>query len=174
MNALIQGLYDQTLNTMVSDTLTVFLRKNISPFDIADSSKSVLNSSGYGEFSFSKASEESVYYYQLSHRNSLETWSKAGGEIFSLSKAVYDFTDSDSKAFGNNLKMKGSKYCIYNGDVNNDGVIDLTDLVIVFNDVSNLSSGYLVSDINGDEFTDLSDLLIVYNNASEFVINIIP
>jgi len=174
MNAFIQGFYDQTLNTMVSDTLTVFLRKDISPFDIADSSKTVLNSSGYGEFSFSKASEEAVYYYQLSHRNSLETWSKAGGEIFSLSKAVYDFTDSDSKAFGNNLKMKGSKYCIYNGDVNNDGVIDLTDLVIVFNDVSNLSSGYLVSDINGDEFTDLSDLLIVYNNASEFVTKIIP
>ena len=174
MNAFIQGFYDQTLNTMVSDTLTVFLRKDISPFDIADSSKTVLNSSGYGEFSFSKASEEAVYYYQLSHRNSLETWSKADGEIFSLSKAVYDFTDSDSKAFGNNLKMKGSKYCIYNGDVNNDGVIDLTDLVIVFNDVSNLSSGYLVSDINGDEFTDLSDLLIVYNNASEFVTKIIP
>ena len=174
LKALIQGFYDQTLNIMASDTMTVFLRNNISPYDIADSSKSVMNSSGYGEFGFSKAAEKAVYYYQLSHRNSLKTWSKEFGEIFSLTKTVYDFTDSESKAFGNNLKMKGSKYCIYNGDVNNDGIIDLTDLVIVFSDASNLSSGYLVSDINGDDYTDLSDLVIVYNNASEFVSNIIP
>lgn len=174
LRSLIQGFYDQSVNMMISDTITVYLRKNFSPYETADSSRSILNSAGYGEFSFSKAAGSQVYYYQIRHRNSLETWSRAGGELFSLSNAAFDFTDSDSKAFGNNLKLKGSKYCIYNGDVNTDGILDLTDLVMVFNDALNISSGYLVTDINGDDFTDLSDLIIVYNNASEFVTKIIP
>ena len=174
LKTFIQGFYDLSVNLMISDTIMVYLRKNFSPYEIADSSKSILNSAGYGEFSFSKAGGSEVYYYQIRHRNSLETWSRAGGEMFSLSNAAFDFTDSESKAFGNNQKLKGSKYCIYNGDVNKDGIIDLTDLVMVFNDALNISSGYLVSDINGDNFTDLSDLIIVYNNASEFVTKIIP
>ena len=174
LKSLIQGFYEPSVNTMKSDTVVVYLRKNFPPFDIADSSKSVLNNTGYGEFSFSNAAGSDVYYYQVRHRNSLETWSRAGGEMFSLSNAAFDFTVSDSNAFGNNLKLKGFRYCIYNGDVNKDGIIDLTDLVMVFNDALNISSGYLASDINGDDFADLSDIIIVNNNASEFVTKIIP
>lgn len=174
LNAFIQGFYDPALNSMTSDTAVVYLRNDFPPYIITDSSKSVLNSSGYGEFSFSRASAGISYYYQFKHRNSLETWSRSGGEIFSLSESEYNFSDNIFKAYGNNLKLKGTKYCIFNGEVNTDGIIDLTDLIIVFNEVTNITSGYNITDITGDNFTDLSDLIVVYNNASDFVAKIIP
>jgi pimeloyl-ACP methyl ester carboxylesterase len=174
MNALVQGFYDQTVNLMISDTVKILLRKNTSPYEVVDSSVSVLSSTGYGEFSFSRAQGGENYYYQFSHRNSLETWSRAGGELFSFSKTAYDFTGTSSAAFGNNMILRGSEYCIYNGETNEDGIIDLTDLVVIFNDVLSLSSGYIVTDINGDNITDLSDLIIAYNNVSDFTTAMIP
>jgi dienelactone hydrolase len=174
LKALIQGFYNEISGNMVSDTVTIYLRSIFSPYEKFDSSVSVLNSSGYSAFSFSKAVSENRYYIQFSHRNSLETWSKAGGEIFSLSKTVYDFTSSSEQAYGNNIILKGAKYCIYNGDVNHDGVIDGTDLSLTDNDSINLISGYINTDLNGDGITDGFDLSLADNNASNIILKITP
>ena len=45
----------------------------------------------------------------------------------------YDFTFSADQAYGNNEVLKGSKFCMYSGDVTQNGFIDLTDVVLINN-----------------------------------------
>lgn len=86
----------------------------------------------------------------------------------------YDFTISSSQAFGSNLILKGSEYCIYSGDVNQDGIIDGSDGILIDNDAANFNTGYIPTDLNGDEITDGSDALIADNNATNFVSSVLP
>ncbi len=171
LTALIEGLWNGT--AMVSDTSKVYLRNSVSPYAKVDSAVSVLNSSGNGVFCFSHAGTGS-YYIVVSHRNSIDTWSKFPQSFITGVLKNYDFTTAASQAFGNNMVLKSGKYAIYSGDANKDGFVDLTDLLRIFNDSKNFVSGYVVTDINGDNFVDLSDLIIASNNASNFVSVITP
>ena len=105
----------------------------------------------------------------INHRNSIETWSKSGGEVFSGGSLNYDFTTAAAQAYGNNEVMVGSKYSVYTGDVNQNGSVDLSDLLLVFNDASNFVTGYVVTDLNNDKQVTLEDVLFAYNNSSGFV-----
>ncbi|MEZ4688953.1 MAG: hypothetical protein R3A12_01770 [Ignavibacteria bacterium] len=57
----------------------------------------------------------------------------------------------------------------YSGDIDQNGVIDLSDVIGIYNDALNFVTGYEVSDLDGNLVTDLSDLLYAYNNAAAFV-----
>ena len=108
----------------------------------------------------------------INHFNSIETWSKDGGELLLSDETNYnyDFTTAITQAYGNNLKLKGSKYCLYSGDINQDGFIDLFDVVRIYNDSKNFSTkNYLQTDLNGDSNVDLVDITICYNNSLNFV-----
>ncbi|MDQ3020467.1 MAG: SBBP repeat-containing protein [Bacteroidota bacterium] len=168
LTALIQGFYNNITNTMVSDTVRVYLRNTSSPYSIVDSANSILDSTGYGTFYFPNAVNGTLYYIVSKHRNSIETWSKQG-EMFTSYQLSYDFITAANKAYGDNLILKGSKYCIYSGDVNQDGIVDLSDLSMVDNDVYNSVSGYVVTDVDGDNMVDISDESITDNNAFHFV-----
>lgn len=169
LTALIEGFYNSGTNTMTADTVSAYLRNTSSPYAVVDSAKGFLNSSGNGIISFVNASNGVPYYFVVKHRNSIETWS-ASGITFTLNHATYNFTTSASTAYGDNLKLKGSRYCIYSGDVNQEGDIDVTDLILVFNDAGNFVTGYVVTDVNGDNFVDVMDMLIAYNNSVNFVV----
>ncbi|MDQ3021239.1 MAG: hypothetical protein M3R36_11830 [Bacteroidota bacterium] len=173
LTALIQGFYDPITNQMVSDTARIYLRNVSSPYAIVESAKSVLDSNGNGIFNFTNSVNAIPYYIILKHRNGLETWSEAGN-TFTSGNLSYDFTSSSSKAFGNNQILEGTKYCIYNGDVNQDETIDLSDGGLIDNDVFNFISGYEATDVNGDSVIDLSDLEIADNNILNFVSMIRP
>ncbi|MBL8008845.1 MAG: hypothetical protein JNJ56_15090, partial [Ignavibacteria bacterium] len=75
------------------------------------------------------------YYIVVKHRNSIETWSnvvalvRGDGSVY-----YYDFTTAACQAFGCNQILKGTKYCIYSGDSNQDGIVDASDLSAVEND----------------------------------------
>ena len=90
--------------------------------------------------------------------------------MFTSNQLSYDFTTAANKAYGDNLVLKGSKYCIFSGDVTQDGVIDGSDLGMIDNDAFNFVSGYVIADLNGDNFVDATDLAINDNNAFQFVI----
>jgi len=76
-----------------------------------------------------------------------------------------------SQAYGNNLIKIGSKYCLISGDVNQEGVIDISDFAIIDNDIYSFKSGtFIASDVNGDKIVDLNDMQIVDNNRSISVI----
>ena len=172
----IQGYLNPFTNKMIMrDTVRVFLRSAGHPFNIIDSATAIIDSSTLrGVFKFYDV-PNGTYYLQLKHRNSIETWSRAGGETYIFGAIYnYDFTNSINKAYGNNLILKGSKYCVYSGDIEQNGNIDLADGVIAYNSASVFTSGYVPSDVNGDNTVDLSDLVIVINNANKFIAKIIP
>ena len=144
------------------------MRNISSPYSIADSSVSILDSTGTGVFNFSNSINSVPYFIVVSHRNGIETWS-AGGNSFTSGNLSYDFTTAASQAFGKNQLLRGSKYCIHNGDINQDDAVDLTDIVLIFNDASIFVSGYVNTDLTGNMFVDLSDITIDYNNSANFV-----
>ncbi|MEO8211138.1 MAG: hypothetical protein ABI840_11320, partial [bacterium] len=146
----LEGFYNSLTNAMVSDTVKVYLRNTTIPYALVDSSKSVLSSSGIGTFNFSNISNGTSYYIIIKHRNSIETWSSAGN-IFTSGTLTYDFTTAANKAYGNNqIQIDNSpvRFGIYSGDVNQDGVVDVTDASLIDNDLYNFASGYVATDLN--------------------------
>jgi hypothetical protein len=84
----------------------------------------------------------------------------------------YDFTNSSSKAFADNLfqiNVSPAKYALFSGDVDHDGFVDVLDVITVNNDAQGFASGYNITDLNGDGITDSHDLVICYNNSLDFV-----
>ena len=107
------------------------------------------------------------YYLTVKHRNSIET-TTAAPVSFAAGNIDYSF-DSPSKAYGDNLKSLNGKYCIFAGDVNQDGIVDETDMISIDNESANLLTGFLITDVNGDGVVDAIDLIMTDNNAAAFV-----
>lgn len=171
LKILLDGYYNQATNSMsMRDTITVYLRENYSPYRIKDSAKAVIDSLTFnGQFTFMNINS-GTYYIMIKGKSTLETWSKNGGTYFTKGTTIsYDFTTAANQAYGNNMKLVGTKYCIYNSDVNQDGVITLHDNTDVFNDASDHLSGYLKTDLNGNRVVDLDDLVIAINTTKLFV-----
>lgn len=160
--ALIEGFYNGT--SMKPDTITIELRSSTAPYAKIDEARIFLNSNGQGSGKFYSAVNGTPYYLVIKHRNSVETWS-ASAQVFTNGVLTYDFTTASNKAFGNNMKLINGKWCIYSGDVNQNGFVNSQDLNLVFNDNINGSSGYLSTDVNGDLFTEIDDLSIVFINS---------
>lgn len=168
---LIEGLYNGT--TMQPDSVTIELRDLAAPYDLLESKKVLLNLSGTAAISFEKVLDYEFFYIAVKHHNSLETWSRFP-QSFYLGKLNYNFTDSVSSSFGNNLTKIGAKWCIYSGDVNQDGVIDTLDLAQIESNGINYLISNSVFDLNKDNIVDLEDLVICDNNAARNVIKITP
>ena len=168
LNAKLQGFWNGS--TMNDDTVTVLLRSPLSPFNIADSAKVVLNQNGYALVNFLNISPGVYYYLVIKHRNSIETWSKTVMQFVTGVPITYDFTTSKTKAYGDNLILKSGEYCIYSGDVDQDGSVSSSDILSIFNNnLGGFHSIYEVTDITGDGLTDLDDILLAYNNSNAFV-----
>ena len=161
VRTLIEGLYNGA--SMISDTVTVELRSSFFPYSSVEETKVFLNNAGDGIAKFYNAENGIPYYLVVKHRNSIETWT-ATTQTFTNSILTYDFTTAQNKAYGNNLKLINGNWCIYSGDVNQDGFVDITDLTQVFNDNINGLNGYIDTDLNGDMFTEIEDLNIVFIN----------
>ena len=168
-----EGFYFPLFNQLSRrDTVSIYLRNALSPFSIVDSSKGIIDSNTFSNiFSFYNT-PAGDYYINVKHLNSIETWSKTDGlNILSNQQVIdYDFTASAGQAYFNNLKLKGEKYCLYGGDVDKNGFIDLTDLIFILNEAKNFVSGsYLPADLNGDSLVDLSDVSLCSNNVANFI-----
>jgi hypothetical protein len=169
VRVLMEGMYNNLFNLLNrKDSVRVYLAEINAPYNKVDSAVRDVDSVSFtGEFYFMSA-PSGTYYLVVKHFNCLETWSKAGGiavtqgGIFS-----YDFTTSASQAYGDNLKPKGTKYCMWSGDVDQDGIIDGTDLAAIDNAAYNFTAGYNIpEDLNGDNLVDGVDFLIGDNNRT--------
>jgi len=167
----IQGFWNGTLQ--VRDTVKCHLRNSTSPYAEVAVSSAVLDNSGFSSFNFNTVASGS-YYLEITHRNSLETWSSQPQTVVPGGSYNYDFTAAANKAYGNNMILKSGKYCDFSGDVNQDGFVNLTDVLLIFNASSVFSTGYIVTDVNGDNIADLTDITIAYNNAQNFVQKVTP
>ena len=94
----------------------------------------------------------------------METWS-ATTQVFTLGTMTYDFTTGVNKAFGNNMKLVSGTARIFTGDVNQDDIIDGSDVLLIDNDAFNFVFGYTDTDLNCDGTVDGTDLVFADNNA---------
>ena len=172
----IEGYYDEGSDSHINyASMNVLLADVNPPYNIVDTGYALLDFQRLSNvFAFPRALTGN-YYLILKHYNCLETWSAAPVYINPNTAGIYDFTTSDAQAYGGNMMLKGSKWCIYSGDVDQDGTIDLTDVVKINNDAAEFVVGNItISDLNGDYYTDLADLLIGFNNSSNFVVKVTP
>jgi hypothetical protein len=171
LSGFIEGSYNPNTNMMKADTVRIYLRSGSSPYNLIDSSRVRLGNGGNGFCEFLNTANFVSYYIQIKHRNSLETWSSSTIQFTSQYQS-YQFWNDAAKAYGNNMAHVDDtpiRYAFYSGDVNQDGSIDLSDVVLISNDASEFKTGFIVTDINYDDITDLSDILITMNNSSAFV-----
>jgi hypothetical protein len=169
LTAIVEGLYYPLFNLLSRrDTVEVELRQSASPYNVIATNKGVIDSLNFTsqllQFPFAPTG---TYYIVMKHFNSVSTWSKSGGTVFNYTDTVkYNFTTSASQAYGNNLKLKGSKYCIYSGDINQSGFVDATDMSILDNAAFNAVTGrFIPSDLNGDNIVDSDDMSIGDNSS---------
>ena len=167
----IEGLLNGSLIT--PDTITVEFRNSSVPFSLVETKKSLIDQNGQTLITLDNVQESTPYYLIIKHRNSIETWSSMTVQFIS-GTLNYDFTSAQNKAYGNNLKLVNGKWCIYSGDVNQDGFINSTDVMTVYNDNVNGADGYLSTDLNNDFLTEIDDLYYVFLNSVLGVQKITP
>lgn len=105
------------------------------------------------------------YYITIRHRNSIAVTS-ANPVLLLSQQTSYDFSTAASKAFGANQKNIAGVFCLYTGDVNQDGSINSVDKSLTTGDANGFRKGYLLTDVNGDGFINLKDLVLVDNNEA--------
>ena len=163
ISVLLEAIYPER------DTISVIIRDTRPPYAVLESEKYFPDTNGNGAGSFSIPSEQYRYYIQISHRNSIETWSRDSGEFFSAYHLNYDFSSDPSMAYGNNMSVKNGKSFIFCGDVNQDDIVDGDDLLSVYNAGNLFYVGYIPEDINNDRIIDLDDIVYLYNNSINFI-----
>ena len=173
LTAIPEGTYFEIFNKLSRrDTFFIYLRNADSPYSKADSSKTVIDSLSFKGYCLFQNAYAGNYFIQIRHFNTVETWSKPGGiSMLFTDTAYYDFTSSVSQAYGNNQKLIGGKYCLFSGDLDQNGIIDASDMSRVMNDsYYGLMGRFLISDVNGDGIVDISDVVIVNNNTGVIVV----
>jgi hypothetical protein len=181
----LEGLFNPATNQMnkardengdkypgtIADIIQVHLAKATSPYSFYYSvNEADLNQDGSCTITVPRAG---FYYLAIRHRNSIETWSAAPVSLLT-DNSSYDFSTAASRAYGNNLKEISGKWVIYGGDVNQDKLIDLSDMIDVDNDVSTFVTGYVVTDVNGDGIVDSNDMQLVKQNSDLFISSAFP
>ncbi len=172
VKALIEGRYNPQLDSMLSgDTVKIYLRRTFAPYSIVDSAKGYITPKGLCSVAFNSAQNGIPYYVVMENKSLVETWS-GSGLVFNNGFLNYDFTTDSAKAYGQNMTQVNNspvRYSFYNGDVNSDGFIDVSDQGAVFNDAILYTVGYTKTDLNGDGIVDLSDISVVENNAYFYI-----
>ncbi|MDQ3019956.1 MAG: choice-of-anchor J domain-containing protein [Bacteroidota bacterium] len=171
LTALVEGHVDYRRDR---DTVVVNILAVNSPHNIIESKKVYLDTLGKKTINFTLPEEGIPYYIGVRHHNSITTWSRSGGEIFT-GTINYDFTTGLNKAYANNMKIVNGKAAFFTGDTNQDGVVDITDLAAIENDAFNYVMGpYVATDLNWEEFVDITDLALCDNNAYIIAMEEIP
>ncbi len=178
LSMIMEGFYDATIKELASnDTAELLLRSAVAPYEIVETSSSVINKTDFtASFRFLKAASGN-YYISVRHRNSVETWSSQQVQFAMGGTSQFSFIHAKSAAYGSNMVQVDNnpqRFAVYSGDVNQDGVVDAFDASETDNDAFMGLSGYYPTDVNGDNFVDGSDALIVDNNVMNFIQVISP
>lgn len=156
-------------NPLEADNVTVELHDATAPYALAYSFTGVQGINGQITCTYPGGAVGNSYYIVLKGRNAIETWSAAPVAISSSSS--YDFTTAAAQSYGpNQIDVNGAGlYAIYNGDVNQDGVIDGLDFNDWETDNNNFATGYFTTDFSGDGNVDGLDFLIWEPNNANFI-----
>ena len=153
-----------------SDTVNAYLANSNFPYEILHYSQTVFRQ-GSGVLYFPDVSFGKSYYLILKQRNSIETWSGYVMKFNPNHFIEYDFTKAQTQAAGNNLVLSNGKWSIYAGDVNQDGIIDSSDLIAIQNGYARYDRR---TDLNNDGITNSTDMTFAKKNSSGFILKIMP
>jgi hypothetical protein len=153
----------------VTDTIIVNLWD---PTDLTSpvySRKHVLRTNGECDFVLPGSYLGQSLWISITHSKSIEIWSSSAITI--TNNVVFDFTtnltNTYSDGFSDPQKSSGDGfYYLIGGDGNQDGTIDIVDLLDVFSSQDNILFGLLQQDTNLDGTVDIVDLLQVFNQTS--------
>ena len=166
-------------NINASDSITIQLwnPSNLTTSNPDHSTKVLLTKTGIAYARFPAYIIGNTYYTAVKQRNHIEIWSALPMIMRDTTK--YDFSTAPTKAYSDGVnpaikRMADGKYALYSGDTNQDGGIDISDLQLEENDVSNFLFGYNNTDCNGDGGSDITDLQIIENNTSLFIFRARP
>lgn len=153
-----------------AEIFTIHVANAASPYAEVESHTALLDKTTLTASANFTSLTTGTYYVYITHHNTIETWSKSGGEQVTANSAfTYNFTTAKTQAFGDNLVLANGKYCLYSGDVDSSGFIDNNDLLTIDNDAYHFVAGTAITDIDGSKFVDNGDLLICDNNAFNYV-----
>lgn len=112
------------------------------------------------------------YYIVFKYDNSLPTWSKYPVSFSSGMTFYYNFTSSSGQAYSDNQILLNASPVLYggcSGDVDQDGIIDGTDLMYIYNDYNlYVPNTGLPTDLNMNGIVSSADLVIADDNAIEY------
>jgi hypothetical protein len=113
------------------------------------------------------------YYLTIKHRNSIET---SSSQPVDFSGNVINYTfDTQAQVYGSNLiQMIDGTYAIYAADIDQNGLIDGTDLNMIGNKNDAFAVGYMPEDVDGSGLVDGTDLNICGNNNDLFIHKLNP
>lgn len=152
----------------ISDSITLQLAQPYFPFLIEFSYGAKLQTDGSLEVDI-PCYVSGNYFLVVKHRNHIETWS-AFPVAFATDTINYNFTTDASKATGDNQKLiDANVFGIYSGDVNQDGLVDGSDMSEVEYANNYFYVGYLYMDVNGDGLVDGSDMSLIEFNNNAFI-----
>jgi hypothetical protein len=185
LNLFLEGLFNPPLGQMnkaqdeygdkypgtVADKIQLRLARPDYPYSVYYTKDEIeLNQDGSCSFTIPRVG---LYYFVVKHRNSIETWS-ANPVDLSSEPVSYDFTNSSSQAYGDNMREFSGIWAIWGGDVNQDGIVDGGDMNPVDNATTAITFGYVAEDVNGDGIVDGGDMNIVDNNNTSIIMAIVP
>lgn len=178
-----EGYYDEVPNQQnTSDYIQIILAQSTPPYNYVDTAGMYVEYQLLMNEVVFDNTPDGDYYLVTLHRNLLETWSSVPVTIDHTQPPtmLYDFTTDASQAYGNNMELEGSVWCLYSGDINGDGVeadgiIDANDVLKIYNDAQNFVFGdLLITDLNGDGFVDVDDILLAFNHVEDVIATIKP
>lgn len=173
-----EGFYNSATNIMTKIIpATVSLRRSVSPYTIVSSVSTNLDVNGNANSLSFNIPYPGTYYIVVKNWNMVTTWTLVPQSFTVGATTNYDFSAAVNQAFGNNLKQVDdtpARWGVYEGDVNQDGSVNNTDLTSVHSASTSYSTGNIVTDLTGDEIIDVDDLLIVRNNEANAVIVVKP
>lgn len=197
LKAYIEGYYTGTVPPLASalsasgvpagpadcDTLRVGLYDAGNTSTPVETFTGILQTDGTLSAVFSGAINGNSYYIRLKHRNAIETWSSNPVSITGPVTS-YDFTVSDTMAYGNNeVEVTPGVWAMWSGDVYDlnsstaglqDGFVESSDYSQMENDSQAFLFGYNASDITGDGIVESADYGLLENNSILFLFAQIP
>ncbi|MBI5474256.1 MAG: T9SS type A sorting domain-containing protein [Ignavibacteriae bacterium] len=107
------------------------------------------------------------YYLVMRHRNHLPVMTSLTEAVsYSAPAASYDFTLSQSSAWGTNaMQVIGSRFGLYSGDANESRIVTASDANLIFEQLN--ATGYNARDINLSGVVTAADANMVFANLNK-------
>jgi hypothetical protein len=157
---------------LISQQITVELRAEAAYGTIVFSASAVnVSTTGTATVTIPAAFNAS-YFITIKYRNSIETTTATAVSFANL--IINQSFGTPANIFGGNVATSNDgSSLIFGGDVNQNGILESSDMSPIDNQSSSFGYG-LTEDVNSDGIIDSKDMTIVDNNNSGFVSSMHP